>query len=363
MVGWGGMITSGGTGFIERSAGANLASTGAYLSSNFRERTMEPLRIYADLAMPPDAAALLRAGTEGHELVLPPRPISSVLVKAERDPQFATVDVAFGQPDLDAIAEAGRLKWIHVSSSGITRYDTPQFRALAAQRGIVVSNSAQVYNDACAVHALSFMVAQARQLPLGLRTRTANGTEAWKALRESCRMLRGETVLILGYGAIGRRLLELLGPFQMNVVAFRRVARGDEGIPVVSAQDLEATLARADHVMNILPDSADTRGFFEARRFSAIKPGGIFYNIGRGTTVDQDALLDALRTGRLGAAWLDVTEPEPLRDDHPLWREPNCHITPHIAGGHLGEAKTLVSHFLKNLARFVRREPLVDRVM
>jgi phosphoglycerate dehydrogenase-like enzyme len=324
---------------------------------------MDKLRIYADLAMPPDAAALLREGTRGHELVLPPRPISSVLVKAERDPQFATVDVAFGQPDLDAIAEAPRLKWIHVSSSGITRYDTPEFRALAAQRGIAVSNSAQVYNDACAVHALSFILAQARQLPLALNTHTANGTETWKALRESCRTLRAETLLILGYGTIGKRLFELLVPFQMNILAFRRVPRGDEGVPVVTAPELDSALARADHVMNILPDSAATRHFFDARRFAAIKPGAIFYNIGRGSTVDQDALLDALRTGRLGAAWLDVSEPEPLPDDHPLWRESNCHITPHIAGGHLGEAKTLVTHFLKNFARFVRREPLIDRVM
>ena len=124
-----------------------------------------------------------------------------------------------------------------------------------------------------------------------------------------------------------------------------------------------ARLAEADHVVNILPDSAETRHFFDAARFSAIKPGAIFYNIGRGTTVNQDALLDALRSGRIGAAWLDVTEPEPLPDDHPLWAEPNCFITPHVAGGHTDETKTLVRHFLKNFERFVRGEPLLDRVM
>jgi phosphoglycerate dehydrogenase-like enzyme len=91
--------------------------------------------------------------------------------------------------------------------------------------------------------------------------------------------------------------------------------------------------------------------------------GAVFYNIGRGTTVAQDALLDALRSGRLGAAWLDVTEPEPLPDEHPLWAEPNCFITPHVAGGHVGEAKTLVRHFLKNFDRFICRKPLLDRVM
>jgi len=232
-----------------------------------------------------------------------------------------------------------------------------------AQRKIAVSNSASVYNEACAVHALSFMLAQARNLPLALKTRTASGTPAWHALRGSSTTLRGETVLIIGYGAIGKRLAELLRPFGAKVVAFRRQVRGDEGVPVIAADQLAGVLNAADHVVNILPDSAETRHFFDAARLSAIKPGAVFYNIGRGTTVNQDALLKTLRSGRLRAAWLDVTEPEPLPDHHPLWAEPNCHLTPHVAGGHVDEAKTLIRHFVKNLDRFVRGEPLLDRVM
>jgi len=325
---------------------------------------MEELRIFVDFAVPSDVLAMLQEGTKGHQLVLPQKPAASVLTKSERDPQFATVDVAFGQPDPVAIAEAGQLKWIHVSSSGIMRYDTREFRALMAQRGIVVSNSASVYNEACAAHALSFMLAQARKLPLALKTRTADGTAAWHAVRGSCRTLRGETVLIVGYGAIGKRLAELLRPFHMKVIAYRRKARGDEHVPVVTEDQLAQALANeADHIVDILPESAETRHFFDATRFATIKPGAIFYNIGRGTTVDQDALLEALRSGRIAAAWLDVTEPEPLPDDHSLWTQPNCFITPHVAGGHADEAKTLVRHFLKNLKRFVRGQSLLDRVM
>ena len=324
---------------------------------------MNKLRIFVDLAVAPDVLELLQAGTKGHQLVFPKTPVSSVLAKAERDPQFATVDVAFGQPEPEAISEANRLKWIHVSSSGITRYDNPQFRALMAERKIAVSNSASVYNEACAVHALSFMLAQARKLPLALKTRAASGTDAWYAIRGSSGTLRGETVLIVGYGAIGKRLAELLRPFDMKVIAYRRKARGDEGVPVVTEDQLARALAEADHIVNILPESSETRYFFDTTRFLAIKPGAVFYNIGRGTTVEQNALLDALRSGRLRAAWLDVTEPEPLPDEHPLWAEPNCFITPHVAGGHVGEAKTLVRHFLKNFDRFICRKPLLDRVM
>lgn len=324
---------------------------------------MDKLRVFVDFVVTPEVWELLREGTKGHELVFPKTPITSVLAKAERDPQFATADIAFGQPEPQAIAEADRLKWIHISTSGITRYDNPQFRALMAERKIPLSNSASVYNEACAVHALSFMTAQARRLPQALKSHAASGTKEWHQLRGSCNTLRGETVLILGYGAIGKRLAELLHPFAAKVVAYRRKPRGDEGVPVITETQLPAALGEADHVVNIFPDSPETRGFFDTARFAMMKSGAVFYNIGRGTTVVQDALRESLRSGRIGAAWLDVTEPEPLPEEHPLRKEPNCSITPHIAGGHAGEAKTLVRHFVKNFERFVKGEPLLDRVM
>ena len=306
---------------------------------------------------------LLRAGTAGHQLVFAQAPGGSVLAQAEKDPQLAAADIAFGQPDPEAVSEAARLKWLHVSTSGITRYDTPAFRARAAQRRLLVTNSAHVYNDACAVHLLSFMLAQARKLPLSLRTRTPSGGPGWNGIRSASGLLRGETMLILGYGAIAGRLTELLRPFDLKVMAFRRNPRGDEGVPVVAPAQLSEALAHADHVVNILPESAETRLFFNRARFALLKPGAVFYNIGRGVTVDQDALLEALRSQRLAAAWLDVTDPEPLPDGHPLLSAPACFITPHVAGGQPYEAKAIVQHFLDNLARFVRGEPLIDRVM
>jgi phosphoglycerate dehydrogenase-like enzyme len=324
---------------------------------------MSRLRIFVDLAMPAEALALLREGARGHELLFPAKPITSVLAKGEPDPAFALADVAFGQPDLQAIASATRLRWIHVSSSGITRYDTPEFRAEMVARGIAVSNSAGVYQEACALHVLSFMLAQARQIPAGLASRAANGSPEWIGLREGCRVFRGQTALILGFGAIGRRLAEMLSPLGLRVLAYRRKPRGDEGIPVVSDQELPGALAAADHVINILPESVATRRYFDAARFAELKRGAIFYNIGRGATVDQTALAETLRSGQLAAAWLDVTEPEPLPGDHPLRAEPRCFITPHIAGGHHDETGSLARHFLGNLARFTAGQPLVDRVM
>lgn len=323
-----------------------------------------PFRIFVDFVTTPEALELLQAGIKGHQLVFPQKPIASMLAQPELDPQLATADIAFGQPDPRAVAEATSLKWIHISSSGITRYDNPKFRALMAERKIVVTNSAGVYQEACAVHVLSFMLAQARNLPLALNTRTPTGTPVWRGLRNTSTTLRGQTVLILGFGAIARRLVELLRPFEMKIIAYRRKPRGDEGVPVITQDQLAHTLAtEVDHIINILPDNAESRNFFDAARFSTLKPGAVFYNIGRGATVDQDALLAALRSARLKAAWLDVTELEPLPDHHPLRAEPNCFITPHVAGGQADEIVTLVRHFLKNLDLFVRGEPLSDRVM
>jgi phosphoglycerate dehydrogenase-like enzyme len=134
-------------------------------------------------------------------------------------------------------------------------------------------------------------------------------------------------------------------------------------VRVVGLEGLDAELAAADQVINILPENPQSRGFFDAERFAQMKPGTVFHNIGRGTTVDQEALATALECGHLAAAWLDVTDPEPLPDGHRLRSAPNCFITPHTAGGHADEGGTAVRHFLENFGRFERGEALLDRIL
>jgi len=131
----------------------------------------------------------------------------------------------------------------------------------------------------------------------------------------------------------------------------------------VTESGLAVALAAADHVVNLLPDSAATRGFMTAARFAQMKHGARFYNVGRGTTVDQAALIAALESGRLSGAYLDVMEPEPLPPEHPLWQAPNCYITCHIGGGTGDQDEKLVAHFLANLGRYVAGAPLADRIM
>jgi phosphoglycerate dehydrogenase-like enzyme len=122
-------------------------------------------------------------------------------------------------------------------------------------------------------------------------------------------------------------------------------------------------LSQVNSPINILPDNAASTQFISAERLDWMKRGAVFYNIGRGTTVDQEALSASLRSGHLGAAWLDVTDPEPLPDAHPLWTAPNCYITPHTAGGHRSEPETLVRHFLENFSRVLGDMLLRDRII
>jgi len=181
-------------------------------------------------------------------------------------------------------------------------------------------------------------------------------------LRAGSQLLNGQTLLMLGFGAIAQRLVELLRPLQMNLMAVRKKVSETEPIQVHAISEVDKLLPLADHVVNILPANDQTTNLLGARRLASLKRGAIVYNIGRGSTLDQDALRNELVSGRLTAAYLDVTNPEPLPPDHPLWTTPNCFITPHIGGGHSNEKERQVNHFLNNLRRFESGEELINRV-
>jgi hypothetical protein len=154
------------------------------------------------------------------------------------------------------------------------------------------------------------MLAQARRLPQGLQTRCANGSLQWIQLRESSGLLQNQRVVILGFGAIASRLLELLAPFEMKVIAMRRKPRGDEGIPTVTAENLQQALATADHVISILPDNPDSIHFFSSERLGWMARRR-FYNIGGAQRLISRRSQISDPPSR--AAWLDVTDPSHCR--------------------------------------------------
>lgn len=319
--------------------------------------TTETLKIWSNVKYPETVLKMLVDGAADHQLI---RPSGN---PAEDAASLSGADIAYGQPDPQVIRESANLKWVHLDSAGYEKYDTAEMRTALHARGGTLTNSSSVYNEPCAQHLLAMMMSLARRLPQSVAVQ--NGDRSWPMmeLRADAYLLNGQTALLLGFGAIARRLTELLAPFQMKMIGVRRQKTSDGKAQMITEPELNQYLPLADHVIDILPANPTTRGFVDAETFGRMKPGAIFYNIGRGSTVDQEALLSALVSGKLAAAYLDVTDPEPLPPDHPLWTAPNCHITSHTAGGHIGERERLVNHFLNNLNLFVSGGLMKDRVI
>jgi len=321
------------------------------------------MKIWCNADFGADGMKLLSEGVRAHELVLSDKRNRSVLAGGQRDPSLAEADIAFGQPDPADCLESKSLRWVEVSSAGYTRYDTDRFREGMRSRGVAFTNASEVYADACAEHILAMMLALNRHLLPSYAGQMGDRPWPYHERRAVSRLLAGQTVVMLGFGAIGRRLAALLAPFGGRIYAVRRQIRSEPGARIVPEADLTRVLGEADHVVDVLPENDGTKNYVNARRIGCFRPGARFYNIGRGATVDQDALIEGLKSGRVGAAYLDVTVPEPLPPDHPLWSAPNCFITPHTAGGRSNVNVELVRHFLANLAAFEAGGPMTDRIL
>jgi phosphoglycerate dehydrogenase-like enzyme len=322
---------------------------------------MSELTIWANPFLTPPAKEYLMDAIGSHRLVLGGE-TKHVLDPGAADRGAQEAEIVFGQPDPAIVLLSKKLRWIHLSSAGYAAYDTPAFRDGLRALPAILTNSSGVFDEPCAQHIMAWLLADARQLYPCHDNQKESRAWPQNELREKTRLLDGQTILIAGYGAIGRRLTELLEPYSVQLIGYRRSPQPDSLIRMVGREELLTALGEADHVINILPQSAETLLFFSSERLGSIKPGARYYSIGRGATTDQEALLGCLSSGHLSAAYLDVTTPEPLPADHPLWLTPNCFITPHIGGGHADEALRIVEHFIRNLRRFERGEALINKV-
>lgn len=322
------------------------------------------LTIWCNTLFGEAAQNLLVEGTRGHRLVSAKQFSADVLQVGARDASIAEADVLLGQPAVEDCTEYENVRWVEITTAGYARYDQPEFKETLRERGVIVTNTSEVFADPCAQHVLAMMLALGRNILPSYQEQLTNRDWDYEKRRYDSVLLTGQTVLMLGYGAIGRRLTELLAPFGMKLIAVRRQTRSERGVKIISEEHLSSALAEADHVVNILPDNASTRGYVNARRLGCCRRGAKFYNVGRGNTVDERALVEALNAGRLRAAYLDVFTEEPLPGEHPFWTTPNCYVTPHTAGGRHDQDEALVKHFLANLRKFTQGDAeLTDRIV
>lgn len=171
--------------------------------------------------------------------------------------------------------------------------------------------------------------------------------------------LRGRTLAILGMGAVGRAVAPRARAFEMEVIAVSQSYRPDDLVDEVVPRERAAeALARADAVVVCMTSAPETRGFLDAARLGAVKPGAFLVNVARGDLVDEAALAAACRSGALAGAALDVTAEEPTPPESPLWDLPNVVLTPHIAGAGDRDDGRLIGLFAENLRRFLEGEPL-----
>lgn len=174
--------------------------------------------------------------------------------------------------------------------------------------------------------------------------------------------LAGRRIGVVGYGPIGREVVRLASAFGMEPIVVRRAEQGDEPCPVRPLADLLEVAADVDVLVVALPLTGETRGIVSRRLLDAMPSHALFVNVGRGELVDQAALTDALVTGTIAGAGLDVTDPEPLPADDPLWSAPNLIITPHNSGSTDGTGRRAADAFIANLQRWVAGEALHNEV-
>jgi phosphoglycerate dehydrogenase-like enzyme len=272
---------------------------------------------------------------------------------------FAGVGIAYTPAIAQAVREAPRLRWLQLLSTGQEALDQHGVPAHLTVTSVGNSSAAVV-----AEHAMALLLALARRIPEA----AVQGQRAkWeRSLAANVTSLEGKTLCLAGYGRIGKEIARRAQAFGMHCIAVNRSGRNDApelAQLVLPMERMKEALAQSDAVAISFPLAKETQGLFGAREWAACKRCALVVNVGRGATVDTDSLVAALHEGQIGGAGLDVTEPEPLPDGHPLWTAPGALISPHVGGaGSAAGLARLAALAQENLRRFRAGEPLLNPV-
>lgn len=296
------------------------------------------------------------------------RPLLEPKLPAWVEPRwFATTDELFAlAPDAEigwfdsfdlpstheAARRAGKLRWLNTLAAGVDPFPL----ALLRENGVRFTNGAGLNAITIAEYAVMGMLVIAKGYREVVR---AQERHEWLHDAPGKLELYASKALIVGAGGIGGRIAELLQPWGVDVTQVRRTPAPG----VLTPEAWRARLGEFDWVVLAVPSTADTERMVGAAEIAAMKPGAAILNFARGAVIDQAALADGLRSGQVGAAFLDVTDPEPLPPDHELWSFGNVHITSHLSGRSQDKLfARSAERFLVNLERYRRGEPLLHQV-
>jgi phosphoglycerate dehydrogenase-like enzyme len=230
------------------------------------------------------------------------------------------------------LKDAKKLKWIHSTAAGVAQLMYPELR----DSGILVTNPSGIFSVPMAEHTMGLLLALARNFPDCVRQQDRphwSQQELWDKPQHLTE-LSGQVLLIVGYGSIGHEVAKRAKAFEMRVWGVTRSGEGDRLFAerIFTTAKLREALPEADYVMISAPETAETKHLIGAAEIAKMKRGARLINIGRGSLLDEEALIRALRDGALGGAALDVAQTEPLPAESPLWHAPNLLITPHTSG-------------------------------
>ncbi len=311
----------------------------------------QPIRILVTTPIPPDILA--------EAVALSPR----VLILKEEDlkekPSLTgEIEIVYGGLVPEQWSLARNLKWNQVPGAGMNGLLTPEVVAHPA----VITN-AHMHARAISEHLFGMLLMLTRGLHIAYRQQLTRKWDSSSFTHGGLATLPGKTLGILGLGAVGSCAAQMGAALGMRVVGLDRDrAEVPDVETVYGPQRKHEMLAQGDYITVTLPLTSETRRFVSRREFEVMKPGALLFNVGRGGTIDTDAMVAALESGRLGGAGLDVVDPQPLPPDHPLWTMPNVIISPYCAGKYPDYDAACGRIFLENLRRYLAGEPLLNVV-
>ena len=304
--------------------------------------------LYVTFPLPESARELIRSSLQPSDVCF----WAQDMPETDRKAAFLQAEVAFGKPPAEWLPESGSLRWIQLYSTGFDEY-LPLYRS-EDKPDIVITNLKGFFAQPVAESAVAGIMALYRRIDELTRLQT-NKQWVGSKMRPTMQLLHQKRVLVLGAGAIGQAIQTILSGFDCSVTFVRQSKP-----PTIA--DLDELLPDTDIIISVLPETEDTTDIFTEKRLYILKPSAILVNAGRGSLIDEAALLNALRDGKLAGAVLDVTREEPLPADHPFWSCPNLLLTQHTGGGYEDEDIDKVRVFLRNLVKYRAGKP-VDNVI